>query len=365
MDDTPFPHYGPLDPEELTGRDDEANELVARLRERRPVAVLGPRRYGKTSLLRHALWRLDTVEPMTAVWVDLYGLASMADFAVRLDKALVAVRGRFREVLDTVAGGLSVQLGVLSVELRRSGTTGPDPVAATHDLLDVAVRAAGRERVVVAFDEFADVAHVAGLEALLRTHLQHHYRELGIVFAGSRPSVMRTLFSDRGRPFFAQADLLEIGPLTQEAVTAVVHDGFTGTGRRAGPVALRIVAFAGGHPQRSMLLADASWRRTPEGGEATDETWEAALGAVRRGADAGLAVLYDELQAAQGPVLRAVARTSSPFAAAEARFHDLSNSSITAARDALVRDGHLVRRPDGKVTIVDPLFADWLRRTFA
>ncbi|MGH9011523.1 MAG: hypothetical protein ACRDYF_17020, partial [Acidimicrobiia bacterium] len=297
-------------------------------------------------------------------WVDLYGLTSMAEFAVRLDKALVAVRGRLREVLDTVAGGLSVQLGVLSIELRRSGTTGPDPVAATHDLLNVTVRAAGRERVVVAFDEFADVAGVAGLEGLLRTHFQHHYRELGIVFAGSRPSMMRSLFSDRGRPFFAQADVLEVGPLTQETVTALVHDGFARTGRRAGPVALRVVAFAHGHPQRSMLLADAAWRRTAEGREATDETWEDALGAARGGADAALAALYDELPAAQGPVLRAVARTGSAFAAAEARFHDLSNSSITSARDALVRDGHLVRRPDGKVEIVDPLFADWLRRTF-
>lgn len=57
------------------------------------------------------------------------------------------------------------------------------------------------------------------------------------------------------------------------------------------------------------------------------------------------------------------ARTGSPFAAAEARFHDPSSRSITAARDALVRDGHLSRTDDGKVTIV-ALFADWLRRTF-
>jgi hypothetical protein len=59
-----------------------------------------------------------------------------------------------------------------------------------------------------------------------------------------------------------------------------------------------------------------------------------------------------------------VARTGSPFAAAEARFHDLSKSSITGARDALLREGHLTRSDDNKVAIVDPLFADWLRRTF-
>lgn len=363
MDETPFPHYGPLEADRVTGRDEEAADLVGRLLERRPVAVVGPRRFGKTSLLRHALWCLDQVEPTSAVWVDLYGVTSAADFAVRLDQALATVRGRLREHLDSIAGGLSVQLGVLNVELRRA-RGGPDPVAAVHGLLDVVVRAAGRERMVLALDEFADIADVDGLEGLLRSHLQDHYRDLGLVFAGSRPSMMRTIFGHRDRPFFAQADLVEVPTLSQAAITALVHDGFTHTGRQAGPVAMRVVAAAGGHPQRAMLLADAAWQRTPEGDEATDEIWEAALAAVRQATANSLSALYDELPAAQGPVLRAVARTGSPFAAAEARFHDLSNSSITAARDALVRDGHLSRSDDGKVNIVDPLFADWLRRTF-
>lgn len=364
MDDSPFPHYGPLEPEGLTGREDEADELARRLRERRPVAVLGPRRFGKTSLVRHALWQLDQVEPFATVWVDLYGVTSVADFAVRLDKALVAVRGRAREALDTIAGGLSVQLGVVGVELRRAGPQGPDPVAATHGLLDVLVRAGAHHRVVVAFDEFADVAGVRGLEALLRSHLQHHYRDVGLVFAGSRPSMMRTLFAERGRPFFSQADLLELGPLSQEAVTAIVHDGFARTRRRAGPVAIRTVAFANGHPQRSMMLADAAWQLTAEGDEADEDTWANALATVQRSSDGALAALYEELSPTQGAVLRAVARTGSPFSAAEARFHDLATSSISAARDALVRDGHLARASDGSVAIVDPLFADWLRRTF-
>jgi len=363
VDETPFPHYGPLEAERVSGRDEEAADLIGRLLQRRPVALVGPRRFGKTSLLRHVLWRLDEVEPTIGVWVDLYGVSSAADFAVRLDQALVSARGRIREVLDGIAGGLSVQLGVLGVELRRAGGR-PDPVGAVHGLLDVLVRAAGRERMVLALDEFADVSDVDGLEGLLRSHLQHHYRDLGLVFAGSRPSMMRTIFGDRARPFFAQADLVEVPPLSQAAVTALVHDGFAATNRRAGPVAMRVVALAQGHPQRSMLLADAAWQRTPEGNEATDEVWEVALAAVRKAAASSLSALYAELPGAQRPVLRAVARTGSPFAAAEARFHDLSNSSITAARDALLRDGHLARRDDAKVGIVDPLFADWLRRTF-
>ena len=61
------------------------------------------------------------------MWLDLYGLSSVADFAVRLDRALSGTTGRLREVLDRVAGGLSINLGLVSVELRRVGQVGARP----------------------------------------------------------------------------------------------------------------------------------------------------------------------------------------------------------------------------------------------
>src|SRR5258708_13190999 len=110
MDETPFPHYGPLEAQGVTGREEEAADLIGRLLERRPVALVGPRRYGKTSLVRHALWRLDEVQPTSAVWVDLYGVTSAADLAVRLDQALVAARGPIPQVLATIPPPPPVQL---------------------------------------------------------------------------------------------------------------------------------------------------------------------------------------------------------------------------------------------------------------
>src|SRR5690606_19328266 len=119
---------------------------------------------------------------------------------------------------------------------------------------------AERHDLIVVFDEFSGIADVESGAGLLRTELQHHYQELGIIFAGSQPSTMRTLFADQAEPFFAQADLVEIGPLADEDVAAIVEDGFERTGRRTGGVTSRLVATAEGHPQRAMQLADALWR---------------------------------------------------------------------------------------------------------
>jgi hypothetical protein len=198
---------------------------------------------------------------------------------------------------------------------------------------------------------------------LLRTELQHHYQDIGIVFAGSQPSTMRSLFGDQAQPFFSQADLIEIGPLEDAALTDIVERGFEETGRDPGVVAERVVRFSRGHPQRAMQMADAAWRLTPAGGEADDETWSDALDAVRTSVDSGSERLYELIPTGQQKTLRAVVTGGSIYGAV-ADVLDLSPGTARSAVDALLGNGYLARRND-KLIVVDPLFADWIRRRFA
>lgn len=362
MDVSPFPYHGPLEPEQVRGRTDLVADLVERVSEHRVTALLGPRRYGKTSVLRRVA--RDVVEGGGAVvWVDLYEVASTADVAVRLDAALARVTGRFAEAAAKVAAGVSLNLGVVGVQLRAPERQRPDPELTLHALLDVLVRTAASQPTVVVMDEFASIARVPGAAGALRTGLQHHFQDLGLVFAGSEPSMMRMLFTDHAEPFYAQADLVEIGPLTVEEVVAAVVDGFASTGRAAGPVAARIAEFAGGHPQRTMQLADACWRRVEVDEAATASTWEGAIDAVRRATADGHERLFSGLPDGEKQVLRVLARGGRLFGA-DGRFLDLPTGTAQHARRALVDRGHVVER-DGTHRLVDPLFADWIGHRFA
>jgi len=359
---SPFPHQGPLAPFQVLGRIDLRRDLAERLVQRRLTALLGPRRYGKTSILRRVAADLAEVGPET-IWIDLYEMSSMADLASAVDRGLAQVVGPTRRLLDDLAGSMSLRLGVLGVELSRSKRERPDPVLALRSLMQVIVRIAQSREIVVIFDEFSGIAGVPGAAGLLRTELQHHYQELGIAFAGSEPSTMRLLFADRAQPFFAQADLVEIGPLDDGEVTAMVSDGFSSTDRVAGPIVGPLVALADGHPQRAMQLADALWLRTEEGATADDATWSDALADVRAGVDVGSERLYALLPSGQQRTLRIVASGGSVFGTA-ADVVDLGPGSAQNAVQALVDRGDLVRRA-GRLVVVDPLFADWLRRRFA
>ena len=361
MERSPFPHSGPLEADEVTGRDDEAADLVRLLGGRVPVALVAPRRYGKTSLMRRAVWLLDQVEPTSTIWLDLYGLSSVSDFAVRLDRALAGTTGRFRESLDRIAGGLSMNIGIVSVDLRRSARSGPDPTATVHALLDSLARTTEQHPTVLVVDEVADAVGVGNVLELVRSHLQTVYRDMGLAFAGSKPTMMSRLFADTDQPFYSQAQRVELKPLSLDAVLDVVHHGFRATGRNAGPVASSIASFGAGHPQRSMELADAAWWITDPGTDADQATWESTIAAVRSRSAPALRDFFGVLPGSQQAVLRAVVRTGTPFAASEGRFHDLSNSSTTIARDALVDAGHLITGPKS-TSLTDPLLADWIAR---
>jgi hypothetical protein len=122
------------------------------------------------------------------------------------------------------------------------------------------------------FDEFQSITTIEGATAVLRTHLQQHYSELGLVFAGSAPSAMRDVFTRHDQPFFDQADLVTIEPLDLAAVHAIVGEGFGATGRDPGAVAGRIFALTGGRAARAVAGRGRPCPRPPAGPTASCAT---------------------------------------------------------------------------------------------
>ncbi|WP_419925547.1 hypothetical protein [Candidatus Poriferisocius sp.] len=361
MDRSPFPYHGPLQADQVSGREALVVDIAQRITDRRLTALVGPRRYGKTSLLKRVAADLQAVGPQP-VWIDLYQLTSMADLASAVDRGLATVVGPVRQVLDSIASGMSLKIGMLGIELSRRHRRESDPGLSLRSLLEALVDTSQRHDIFIVFDEFSGIAGVEGGAGVLRTELQHHFQSMGIVFAGSEPSVMRTLFSDQTQPFFAQADLVEVGPLADDALFRIVEDGFDRTGRSTGGVTSRIVDFAKGHPQRAMQLSDAVWRLVDPGGTADSQTWGRALANVRANVDTGSERIFGLLPTGHQKTLRAVASAGSIYGR-HAQLLYLSPGTAQGASMALLGNG-LLRHHRGQLVVVDPLLADWLRRRF-
>ncbi|HUF99034.1 MAG TPA: hypothetical protein VMM60_12970 [Ilumatobacter sp.] len=356
---SPFPFHGPIDPADVTGRDEIIADLVERVTARRPTVLVAPRRFGKTTVLGAVAARL--AHTTTVIQIDLYALRSWSDFAGRLSDALIAVPAGRRHLIERLAASIELNLGVVKAAVARPDR--PEADLTVDRLLDVVVRHAVATETLVIFDEFSSIANVDGAAGLLRTKLQHHYQRVGLLFAGSEPSTMRLLFTDAEQPFFAQADLVDLAPLSLSHVHDMIESAFSAENRSVpAGLAAKIHAFSNGHPQRTMQLADAAWHASRD--EVDDQlVFVEALQRCRAATAAGFETRFIDFSSSEQAVLRLLAHNHGLYGR-DAELLNLSSSSAAGAITRLVRNG-AVDAPPADPRIIDPLLADWVARRFA
>ena len=365
---TPFPFEGPVPPELLIDRGAELDLLARRAADRVNVRLAAPRRYGKTSLLLAHAGRLAQTDWRTA-HVDLSRVTDLTDVARRLGAAYAPLdpgwmRAHLGPLLSRLGISISASGPTVSLGPRPPSPDNAAAESALHALLDLPLTLWQRDgsRTLVVLDEFQDLLVARGdLDGLLRSRIQYHGDAAAYVYAGSEPSMMRELFDGRERPLFGQADPVSLGPLPTDETLADLDGRFVAEGLDPGTALGELVAFAAGHPQRVMLLAYLLADRLADGQAGTQETATAVVGdALDRTAPAHQA-LWQQLGRTERVVLGAVADGTAPTSRALAAEHQLSRMALQAAADRLADQGHL--RRDGRVSeVVDPLFAEWLRR---
>lgn len=364
---TPFPFEGPVRPELLIDRRDELDVLARRAADRVNVRLAAPRRFGKTSVLfAHAARLRET--GWRVAHVDLARVADITDVTRRFVTGYAPldprqVRAWVRPVVSRLGLTLTPAGPGLSLGPR---SPDPDPVSARtllDTLLDLPKSLWERDRTptLVVFDEFQDLlAGGDNLDGVVRSHIQHHFDAAAYVYAGSEPSLMSALFDRHERPFFGQADPLELGPLPVEETIDDLSARFESEGLDPGDALVDLVIFAGGHPQRTMLLAYLLADHLAGDGPHPELAAAVLDDAIHR-LDPVLEALWLGLDASERIVAAAVADGRGPTSRALAEEHRVNRGTLGKAARRLEDHGHLTRVPRAS-RLVDPLFAEWLRR---
>jgi uncharacterized protein len=363
----PFDFETPLEhASDLAGRERELAELAHLTRSGTYTLVEAPRRYGKTSLLKAAaeLWREN--EQGLAVHVDFSEILTIEEAArrVRVAYEQQGDHGHARRMLSEALRSVRVRLGPVEIGPLASPSAVLDHAAGLHELLELPVEVAKRSdrRAVVYLDEFQDVLAVPGLDGLLRSHIQHHGSNVTYVFAGSEPSMLRELFSDRSRPLYGQAHPFRLGRISTEALFDRVARRFSDTGKDAGDAGAEVVLLGAGHPQRTILLAWRLWELTT-GGPATRADATAALAATLRARKPELDAAWRAMTANERRVAIAVAHGLAPTGARAQRATGIATrSAAQQSLRALLERGDVERSEAGQTTLVDPLLAARLRQ---
>jgi hypothetical protein len=376
-----FPFETPITGGALIDRRTELYRLHLAAADGAHVRLAAPRRYGKTSLLLAHAAHLEQASWRT-VHVDLYGVASLAEVCARIASAYgrlgdPAVRARVEALGARLGFTLSTSGIGITLGPKQPQPSQDQALTVASDLLDLPRRLHEKDRrkTLVVFDEFQDLLSAGPtLDGLVRAHVQYHADAATYVYAGSQPSLMRMLFTDHERPLYGQAEPLELGPLPLDEVQLELAERFEALGEHPGEALPALVTAAGGHPQRTMLLAhllhrelglrQAGQSSLPEGPELDGLALADALIALslRQTNEAHQAV-WDRLSASKKSVLAAMADGIRPTGARATEQYGLSRATLQSAVRDLGREGqHLRRDPDARWRFVDPLFALWVSR---
>ena len=363
---SPFVYEEPVDPGDLVDRAAEAKALVERSLDARNSRVEGPRRFGKTSLLRAVLAEADR-NGAVPIEVNFLGCVTATDVAQRIERAYAAqldgaLRRWFDGLVRTLQPTVSAAPGGVGVKAQ--------PRSSAPGLLDrLALPRRVQERsgrqCVIAFDEFQEVVRIdPALPGVFRSELESHGTAAGYIFSGSHPGLMRDLFSDRRHAFFAQAGPVELGPLPADELGSYIDARFREGGRDPGDALGPLLDAAEGHPQRAMLLAHHLHEQVAAGGAAGVEEWAAAHDAALRDARGEIHVAWDGATNLERKVLKVIAHRSVSLTGrdAESRFGLGKSGSTHAAVDRLFAEGHLMEDASTRTgwRIVDPFLAAWL-----
>ncbi len=360
----PFRFSGPLASEDMIDRDPEAEELLALAEGGHSFRLVGPRRYGKTTLLRRVLEAADR-EGMATVLVDLQDVLSIGEIVVRIERAYDRLKGPIRRNVDALFRswniGLALGGGGFTATLQRTPNVDAESVLLRLLELPAALFDRAGTASLIVFDEIQDVLAVSGADGKIRSVIQHQTDAATYAFAGSAPGVMQQLFADPKRPLLDQAVPKNLAPLPLDAVADYVARRFEQTRRDVGTALTPMLEFTRGHPQRSMMLAHYLWQRTPRGATADEGTWVAALDQAAADSAPLMRAIWRALTANERRMVRALAVTTTPLYGEEtAAAVGIKRASIGRAIESLVNNADVIQGGD-RLRLTDPMFELWLR----
>jgi hypothetical protein len=361
----PFRFSGPLAPTEMIDRDPDAERLLALAAGGHSFRLVGPRRYGKTTLLRRVLDAAER-EGMATVLVDLQDVLSIAEIVVRIERGYQRLKGNLRRTVENLLRawniGLSLGGGGFTATLQRNPNVDPESVLLRLLELPAALFERDGTSSLIVFDEIQDVLAVPGADGKIRSVIQHQGDAATYGFAGSAPGVMQQLFADPGRPLLEQAVSRELAPLPLNEVGEYVTGRFARSRRDPGFALEPLVQFAHGHPQRSMMLAHYLWERTPAGGRADEGAWVQTLEQALGDSAPLMQAIWRALSGNERRVARALAVSPAPlFSEETATAVGIKRSSIGRALESLRAKADVIEL-DGRARLTDPLFELWLER---
>lgn len=208
-------------------RVEETQTLVDLLTNENNVALIAPRRLGKTDLIKHTFAQRAIREHYYTFVIDIYATTSLQELVKALGKSIVEsltsmgkrMIHRFVDIVTSLRADITFDIfGQPSWGMSVGHVANPEM---TLDEIFRFLEQTDRP-CLVAIDEFQQITTYVGqpnVEANLRTYIRQ-CRNANFIFSGSQRHLMDKIFTSPSRPLYQSVTLMNLQPLSLVAYRA-------------------------------------------------------------------------------------------------------------------------------------------------
>ena len=361
-----------VDKQYFCDREKDTETLVRHIINGRNVALISPRRLGKSGLIHHTFAQDVIKYRYTTIYVDIYATKDLCEMVKALSEAIVKAVGQKKSWhekffsfikslrvgfhIDAVSGEPSFDIGIGDIE---------NPDKTIRELFDY--MEASEKPCILAIDEFQQIREYpqTNTEAFIRSLVQQCSRT-SFIFCGSKRHTMTDIFYSPAKPFFQSVISQSLKPIPMETYVEFAGRMFSQRGKILDRAAAEaIYRMFDGCTWYMQMMMNEMFALTKEGMTCTTEyidfAWDNIIMAQE---DRYQAILYG-LAPKQKQLLQAIAKdrtvegiTSSDFVK---RHRLVSASSVQAALKPLLKND-IVTCEEGTYRIYDYFFADYLAK---
>ena len=365
----PFITNGYVSPHYFCDRVEETGQLTRLISNGNNVALISPRRLGKTGLIQHCFQQGDIKEHYYTFIVDIYATKNLQEFVYELGKAVLSVlKSKGRKAWEKFVNTIGSLRSNISFDINGNPEwgLGVGDIKVPEFTLDeiFAYLEQADKPCIVAIDEFQVIADYPDnkVEAVLRTRIQK-CRNTWFIYSGSQRHMMSEIFVSPSRPFYQSTSLMTIGPIDCEKYAVFAQGLFWEYHKEISREAV-VATYQRyeGVTWYVQSVLNALFALTGPSTLCTEEMIGPAIQQIITQQSFAYKALLFQLPSKQKEVLMAICKegratnlTSRPFLQ---RYHLTASTVQGAVKGLLEKD--FITHDMGTYTLYDQFFAQWL-----
>ena len=356
-------------------RTEETEFLRKQIQNGRDVALISPRRIGKSGLIRHFFNQPDIKERYHVFFVDIYATTSLTEFVYTLGKEIYEQlkpqatiwKEKFFQIITSLRMGfkLDTMTGAPTLDLGLGDIQAPQ---ATLDEIFTYINEADKP-CIIAIDEFQQISEYAetNVEALLRTKIQQCVKA-HFIFSGSKRHMMSNMFNSPSKPFYQSAISMGLEPIPVSTYTNFATRLFEENGKHVERAVIETVwTLYDGYTWFVQMMMNELYALTPSGNTCHHGMIAEARHNIIMSQENSYKDLLANLPPKQKIVLQAIAKESLAHNITSAKFikkYNLNSaSSVQAAIKPLLKND-LIIQEDNTYRVYDYFLAEWLATVY-